>query len=80
MRLRRYARQRRDGRRHDHDWFSREPRTMTRLGISSGMPFDEFRAAFEKAAPAFDPATTVRILEKGNWDDGRAAAAAKRSG
>jgi uncharacterized protein (DUF302 family) len=49
---------------------------MTRLDISTGMPFDEFRAAFEKAAPAFDVEPVARITaDGGSWDDVRAAVA-----
>ena len=50
--------------------------TMTRLDISTGIAFDDFRAAFEQAAPAFDPAPVQRITANGgSWDDVRAAAA-----
>ena len=57
--------------------FHAQAHSMTRLDISTGMPFDQFRAAFEKAAPAFDPATTLRILDEGgSWDDVVVAAAA----
>jgi hypothetical protein len=58
-----------EARSHDH--------TMSRLDISTGMPFDDFRAAFERAAPAADLAATAQIVaDGGNWQDVRAAAAA----
>jgi uncharacterized protein (DUF302 family) len=48
---------------------------MTRVDIPTGMGFDDFRAAFERAAPPFDPAPTYRIVENGgSWDDVRATA------
>ena len=54
---------------HDH--------TMTRVDIATGIAFDDFRAAFEKAAPAADLAATAKIIDGGgSWDDVRAAAAA----
>jgi hypothetical protein len=34
----------------------RVPHTMNRIDVSTGVDFDEFRAAFEKAAPPLDPA------------------------
>jgi hypothetical protein len=41
---------------------------MRRLDISTGVQFDEIRAAFEKAAPAFDLMALVWILaEGGGW-------------
>jgi uncharacterized protein (DUF302 family) len=55
---------------------ARAEHTMTRLDIATRMPFDEFRAAFEQAAPAFDPAPVQLITEAGgSWDDVRAAVA-----
>ncbi|MFJ7903232.1 DUF302 domain-containing protein [Streptomyces sp. NPDC096198] len=40
------------------------------------MPYDEFVAAFEKAAPAYDPGPMELIAETGgSWDDVRAAMA-----
>lgn len=46
---------------------------MTRLNIATALPFDEFRAAFEQAAPAFDPAIYQPIIDsRGNWEDVRA--------
>ena len=52
------------------------PHTMNRIDISTGVEFDEFRAAFEKAAPPFDPDSVRRIADRGGtWDDVLAAAA-----
>ena len=57
--------------------FRSQPHSMTRLDISTGMPFDEFRAAFESAAPAWDATAVLRIIDgKGSWEDVRAQAAA----
>ena len=36
------------------------PHTMNRIDISTGVEFDDFIAAFEKAAPPFDPASVCR--------------------
>jgi hypothetical protein len=56
--------------------FHREQHAMTRIDIDTGIPFGDFIAAFEEAAPPFDPATLERIVATGgNWDDVRAAAA-----
>jgi uncharacterized protein (DUF302 family) len=50
--------------------------SMNRIDIATGVDFEEFRAAFEKAAPPFDPATVSGIVERGgSWDDVLAAAA-----
>ena len=50
---------------------------MTRVDIATGMAFDDFRTAFERAAPTADLAATAQIIAGGgNWDDVRAAAAA----
>jgi uncharacterized protein (DUF302 family) len=58
-------------------YFRSEVHSMTRLDISTGMAFDDFRAAFEKAAPAVDAAAVIRIVAQGgSWDDVRAAVAA----
>ena len=47
---------------------------MTRLDISTGIAFDDFRAAFEKAAPAFDRVPLQRMVANGaSWDEVRAA-------
>lgn len=49
---------------------------MTRIEIATGMAFDEFVAAFEKAAPSFDRRTVERIVATGgDWDDVRTAVA-----
>jgi Domain of unknown function DUF302 len=51
--------------------------SMTRIDVRTGVPFAEFRAAFEKAAPPFDPESVRRIVAAGGtWDDVLAAAAA----
>lgn len=43
--------------------------SMTRLSISTGIPFDEFCTAFEQAAPPFDPAPFLQIAETGGtWE------------
>ena len=56
--------------------FTVVPHTMNRIDISTGVEFDEFRAAFEKAAPPFDPATVRQIVDRGgSWDEVLAAAA-----
>jgi uncharacterized protein (DUF302 family) len=50
--------------------------SMTRVDVFTGVAFAEFLAAFEAAAPAFDPAPMQRIVETGgSWDDVRAAVA-----
>ncbi|WP_082942912.1 hypothetical protein [Mycobacterium sp. 852002-40037_SCH5390672] len=47
---------------------------MTRVDVSTGMPFDEFRSRFEQAAPEFDAEPIERITEAGgSWSDMRAA-------
>jgi hypothetical protein len=49
---------------------------MNRIDIATGVDFEEFKAAFEKAAPPFDPATVREIAERGgSWDEVLAAAA-----
>jgi hypothetical protein len=56
--------------------FHREQHGMTRVDIDTGIPFEPFIAAFEAAAPPFDPTTLERIVKAGgDWDDVRAAAA-----
>jgi hypothetical protein len=56
--------------------FHREPHGMTRVDIDTGIPFEEFIAALEKAAPPMDQTALERIRATGgNWDDVRAAAA-----
>ena len=52
------------------------PHTMNRVDVSTGVEFEEFRAAFEKAAPPFDPATVSEIVGRGGtWDEVLSAAA-----
>lgn len=54
--------------------FHHEKHDMTRVDIATGMAFDEFVAALEKAVPLFDRPTMQRIVAQGgNWDDVRAA-------
>lgn len=54
--------------------FRHEKHDMTRVDIATGIPFDEFVAALEKAAPPFDSSAIQRIVAQGgNWDDVRAA-------
>jgi hypothetical protein len=56
--------------------FEVTPHTMNRIDIATGVEFDEFIRAFEKAAPNFDPATVRQVVERGgSWDDVLAAAA-----
>lgn len=50
--------------------------SMTRIDVSTGIPFDRFRSAFEKAAAPVDLAAVQQIVEDGGtWDDVRAAVA-----
>ena len=43
---------------------------MTRVDISTAVPFDDFRSRFEHAAPAFDAEPFQRIIEAGgSWAD-----------
>lgn len=50
--------------------------TMNRIDISTGVDFDDFVAAFEKAAPPVDRAAVHEIVDRGgSWDDVLAAAA-----
>jgi uncharacterized protein (DUF302 family) len=56
--------------------FRREQHEMTRVDIDTGIPFEEFIVALEKAAPPLDAAAVQRIAAAGgNWDEVRAAAA-----
>ncbi|MGB6761922.1 DUF302 domain-containing protein [Mycobacterium sp.] len=56
--------------------FRRVTHTMNRIDVSTGVNFDEFRAAFEKAAPPVDPAPVQQAAEQGgSWDDVKAAVA-----
>jgi uncharacterized protein (DUF302 family) len=49
---------------------------MNRIDVATGKEFDEFRAAFEKAAPPFDQAWMQQIIERGGtWVEVCAAAA-----
>lgn len=53
------------------------PHVMTRIDVTTGVPFDDFRAAFEHAAPAFDPEPFRQIAQRdGSWAEVTAAAAA----
>jgi uncharacterized protein (DUF302 family) len=50
--------------------------SMTRVDVFTGVGFDEFLAAFETAAPRYDPVPMQRIVEAGGtWDDVRAKVA-----
>jgi hypothetical protein len=52
------------------------PHIMNRIDIATGVEFDQFIAAFEKAAPPVDRAVVQEIVERGGgWDDVLAAAA-----
>ncbi len=54
----------------------REQHGMTRVDVATGIPFDEFINAFEKAAPPIDRAAIERIAAAGgDWGDVRAAVA-----
>lgn len=56
--------------------FSVLSHTLNRIDIATGVKFDEFIAAFEKAAPAFDPESVREIVARGGtWDEVLAAAA-----
>src|SRR5258708_24141282 len=56
--------------------FHREQHGMTRIDIDTGIPFGQFIAAFERAAPPVDTTTLERIVNSGgDWEDVRAAAA-----
>ena len=51
---------------------------MTRVDIPTGIAFDEFRRAFEQAAPAFDANAIRELTDKGGtWDDVKQVMAAK---
>ncbi|RZT15895.1 hypothetical protein EV589_4050 [Mycobacterium sp. BK558] len=51
---------------------------MRRLNIFTGIPFGDFRTAFEKAVPVFDPAPYADIIrEGGSWNDIEAEVAAR---
>jgi hypothetical protein len=56
--------------------FHREPHGMTRVDVDTGIPFEQFIAALEKAAPPVDRTAVERIAAAGgDWDAVRAAAA-----
>jgi hypothetical protein len=56
--------------------FHREQHAMTRVDVSTGVPFAEFIAALETAAPPVDRAAYLEIVNSGgDWDDVRAVAA-----
>ena len=56
--------------------FRRESHDMTRIDVETGIPFEDFIAALEKAAPPVDRTALERIRAAGgNWDDVLAAAA-----
>ena len=56
--------------------YSRQEHGMTRIDIDTGIPFEQFVAALEKAAPPVDRTVLERIAKAGgDWDDVRAAAA-----
>ena len=56
--------------------FHREQHEMTRVDLATGVPFDEFVAALERAAPPVDRAAFAKIAESGgDWDDVLATAA-----
>lgn len=51
--------------------WSAVPRTVDRLIVDVGVPFDEFRARYEAAVPAYDLA---RLAAVSNWSDVQADA------
>jgi uncharacterized protein (DUF302 family) len=56
--------------------YHREPHGMTRVDIATGIPFEQFVAALEQAAPPVDQTVLGRIAANGgNWDEVEAAAA-----
>lgn len=56
--------------------FNVVPHAMNRIDIATGVEFEEFRAAFEKAAPRFDQATVTAIADRGgSWNEVLSAAA-----
>jgi uncharacterized protein (DUF302 family) len=56
--------------------FQHEKHHMTRVDIATGVAFDDFVDALEKAAPPFDrPAMQRIVAQGGNWDDVRAVVA-----
>ena len=56
--------------------FHRAQHVMTRIDVATGVPFAEFIAALETAAPPFDRAALLAMVKSGgDWDDVLAAAA-----
>src|ERR1700743_1139644 len=56
--------------------FHRQEHGMTRIDIDTGIPFAQFIAALEQAAPPVDRTKVEGIVKAGgDWDDVRAAAA-----
>ena len=56
---------------------NRAPHNVTRLDVHTGIAFDTFRTAFEKAAPLFANAGIADLVARGgSWDDVKAAIAA----
>jgi Domain of unknown function DUF302 len=56
--------------------YSAVAHTMNRIDICTGIPFDEFIARFEMAAPPFDPRSVADVVQRGgSWDEVLAAAA-----
>lgn len=52
------------------------PHVMTSVDVHTGIPYDQFRTDFERAAPRFDPKPFQRIADAGgSWSDVEAAAA-----
>ena len=51
--------------------WSAVPRTVNRLVVDVDAPFDDFRARYEQAVPAYD---LTRLAQFGNWDDVQADA------
>jgi uncharacterized protein (DUF302 family) len=50
---------------------------MTRIDIPTGIAFDDFRRAFEQAAPPFDADSIQALTDQGgSWNDVKAAVAA----
>ncbi len=51
------------------------PHAMARLDIPTAMSFDDFRRAFEAAAPVFDAEGVNQLIARGGgWKDIQAAA------
>ena len=55
--------------------FEVTPHTLNRIDITTSVDYDEFVAAFEKAAPNFDRESVAQLVERGGtWDEVLAAA------